>query len=305
MKYVLITNKTSSIMLNVILALLPGIAVLIYLYGLLIITNLLAAIGFALFLESVCLKLRHKNILFSLKDYSAIVTAVLLAVSLPPSIGLDKIFIGVVFAIVIAKHLYGGLGHNIFNPAMVGFLVLLIAYPSSFTNWAMAPNLDFSFFNSLNFADDISQATPLDPAFSKNTTAYLLPYYLINLSWLLGGLYLLYRKIIPWTLPLGFLIGIAGMSIILWALGNPSFNPLQQLFLGGSMLGAFFIVTDPVTAATTPIGKWIYSVLAGVFCILIREYCGYPDGVAFAIIFMNTWVPLINKLTIKSAFGYH
>ncbi len=285
--------NTNNIMLKVILALLPGTSVLIYFFDLGIIYNILFAILFSVSLEALCLKLRDKNVLFFLKDYSAIVTGILLAVCLPPYFNLPKIFIGIFFAIVITKHLYGGLGHNIFNPAMIGFAALLIAFPQDFTNWQLANNF-------MSIADDISQATPLDPIFSnnnKNTLLYYyLPYYLINSGWLIGSFYLIYRKILISALYLGFISGLIITSSLV------SFNPLEQLFLGGSMLGAFFIITDPVTAPTNNIGRWLYSFLAGSFCILIRKFCGYPDGVAFSIIFMNTWVPLINKITIHKSF---
>ncbi len=278
---------TNQLMLRVILALLPGISVLTYFFGLGIIFNIIYTSTFALLLESFCLKLRQKNILAVIQDNSALLTAVLLAVCLPPNFNIIKIFIGVAFAIVIAKHLYGGIGHNIFNPAMIGFIVLLVAFPQDFTQW---PNL-------ISIADDISQATPLDPSFTSTNIAYSMPFYLINLAWMLGGLYLLFIKIVPLTLPGGFITGLL-ISGFLIKLRYPDFPVIEQLFLGGSMLGAFFIITDPVTAATTPRGRLIYSILAGIFCNLIRKFCGYPDGVGFAVIFMNTWVPLINSLSI-------
>jgi len=295
----MIKLTTAKIMLYVILALIPGIIVLTYIYGFGIILNIFYSVIFAITLETLCLKLLNKAILFYFKDNSAIVTALLFAICLPANFSILKIFIGIFFAIVIAKQVYGGLGQNIFNPAMIGFLVLLITYPQDFTNWQIANTiLDYKVLFNI---DDISQATPLDPVFTDNSN--LLIYYIINTAWLGGGLFLIYKKIIPIVLPLGYIVGIFITSLLISALWGSIYNPIQQLFLGGSMLGAFFIVTDPVTAAATPIGRLIYSILAGVFCILIREYCGYPDGVAFGIVFMNTFVPLINKLTIKKPFG--
>ena len=192
----MIQTKTSQIMLQVLLALLPGILILSYLFGLSILSNIIVAILFAIGLEAFCLKVRQKNILFALQDNSALVTAILLAICLPPHIGVFKIFIGLVFAIIVAKHLYGGLGHNIFNPAMIGFIVLLIAFPQDFTNWPLVHNLNF---DSLSNADAISEPTPLDPAFTSNHalgSSYLLAYYSVNLGWLIGGLYLLFKKLL-------------------------------------------------------------------------------------------------------------
>ena len=299
-------------MLHVILGCTPAIITSSYFYGIGYIHNILWAILFAVISEGLFIAIRHykeQHLLILISDnilnYSAILTAILLSLCLPPDFSPSKILIGIIFAIIITKQLYGGLGHNIFNPAMMGFVILLIAYPAAFTNWP-APTDLFSFLDNgaSTLADDVSQATPLDPVFNnKHQMLYI--YYIINFSWLLGGLYLIYRKIINLVLPVSFILGIIITSSILYYINQSiTYHPLSQLLLGGTMMGAFFIITDPVTASTTLLGRWIYGMLAGVFCILIRQYAGYPDGVAFAILFMNIWVPLINKLTIKDPFGY-
>lgn len=287
-------------MLLVIVACLPGIMVSCYFYGLGIIINIMISVTASLAIESLCLKLRHKNVLHGLTDLSAIVSAILLALCLPPYFGLSKIIIGAVFAIVVAKHLYGGLGHNIFNPAMVGYLVLLVAFPQDFSNWQLSENINNFTLLDLNI-DALSQATPLDPIYSANNNIIIT--YIINISWLLGGIYLLSRKFIPIALPAGFLAGIFVASSLAYIVNSDLlYNPVQHLFLGSTMMAAFFIITDPVTASTTRKGRWLYSISAGLICFIIREFGGYPDGVGFAVLFMNFLSPLINKITIDKAY---
>lgn len=308
--------KTHNIMQQVIIACMPAIIILSYFLGMGIIYNIIYSILFAIILEYFCLKLREKSnqeVFNTVKDYSAILTAILFALCLPPNFSLIKIFIAIFFAIVIAKQIYGGLGHNIFNPAMVGYAVLLISFPQDFTNWFNIQD----YFNILdidnykNNIDAITQATPLDPIYDynkiNNNYNSKTIFYIINLTWLMSGLYLIYKKISAISLSLGFILGFI-LILIVNNIANNGFELininnlikiLEQLFLGATMMGAFFIISDPVTAATTPKGRWIYSILAGAFCAIIRLYTSYPDGVAFAVLFMNTWAPLINKLTIQ------
>lgn len=293
-------------MLIVILACLPAIVINSLLFGIGILKNILISLISAIFLESICLKSRKRDVISHLSDFSAILTAILLSLCLPPDFSSIKIFIGLFFSIVVTKHIYGGLGHNIFNPAMVGYVVLLIAFPQDFTHWPTPNNLYINETISLELfsrADDISQATPLDPIILANSINnqlnQLYTFYLINIAWLIGGIYLVYKKIITPRLPTGFLTGIFTTSLLSYYIAGGLYNPFSHLLLGGSMMGAFFIITDPVTASVTRYGQYIYSIAAGVLCFLIREYGGYPDGVAFAVLFMNTWVPLINKVTAK------
>lgn len=309
------TNKlsTSQIMLIVSLACLPAITVTSLVFGLGILKNILISILFALFFESICLKLRKREIKHSIFDFSALLTAILFSLCLPPDFSNIKILIGIFFAIVVTKHIYGGLGHNIFNPAMVGYVVLLIAFPQEFTNWPTPNNIVNYVYNIFHLdltnlgvyiqADDISQATPLDPIILTSSINkhlnFLYAFYLINCAWLVSGMYLVYKNIINIRLPLGFLSGLFLTSLMSYYLVGGLYNPIQHIFLGASMMGAFFIITDPVTASVTRHGQYVYSITAGMLCFLIREYGGYPDGVAFAVLFMNTWVPLINKLTAK------
>lgn len=308
------TPNTSNIMLTVILACVPGIILNHFIYGNGILLNIIYSIIFALIIEALCVILKNnsrKQIKTTLLDYSAIITAILFAICLPPNFSIYKIFIGMIFAICICKHIYGGLGHNIFNPAMVGYVILLVSFPDDFTNLPIQNSIIDIFSNShpIDF-DDISQATPLDPLikrgdFSLNidvSNIYLTSLYNVyisNIIWLISGLYLVYKKIIPIILPIGFLSAIFITAFLIQLSGNSIiYSPFQHLFLGSTMLAAFFIITDPVTAASNTLGKLIYSFLAGLFCYLIREYGSYPDGIGFAVIFMNSLVPLINKMTL-------
>lgn len=285
-------TTTNWIMVQVILACIPGVLITNVIFGFGIFLNVVFCIFTALILEATCLRLRNKPVAAALKDCSAIVTALLFAVCLPPTFSVFKIILGLFFAIVVAKHIYGGLGHNIFNPAMLGYVVLLVAFPRDFIHWEVVNSLISP------IADDISQATPLDPIISGQHP-YLKEIYLINLAWLLGGAYLLYKKIAPYSLAVGFLVGLFVVATLSFYMGQTSYYPFQHMLLGATMIGAFFIVTDPVTAPVSISGRWIYSILAGSLCYLIREYGSYPDGVGFAVLFMNSWVPLINRMIIK------
>jgi electron transport complex protein RnfD len=267
-------------------------------------------------------------------DMSAVVTAWLLALALPPLAPWWLVIVGTFFAIVIAKQLYGGLGYNPFNPAMVGYAALLISFPLIMTKWP-APLLlaehPLSFMDQLHFifshslpgdikVDAITSATPLDylktqlmlkHEVSSITQAPIFGAFgakggeLVTGAYLLGGLYLLQQRIISWHLPTVFLASLATISLAFYAIEPNHFaNPLFHLMSGASMLCAFFIITDPVSGPTTPRGKIYFAAGVGVLTYLIRVYGGYPDGVAFAVLLMNMCVPLIDALTQPRVFGH-
>ena len=241
---------------------------------------------------------------------------------------------GTAFAIVVAKQLYGGLGYNPFNPAMVGYAVLLISFPVLMTHWP-APlelaDIKLSFAEQAQYIfgsvlpagmqlDAVSMATPLDYLKTQLTlhhqvqeisTSGQFGYLgakgteLVVIAYLLGGLYLLQQRIISWHLPTAFLLVLAGMSGVFYLVDASHFaNPAFHLFTGASMLGAFFIITDPVSGPTTPKGKLVFAAGVAVLTYLIRVYGGYPDGVAFAVILMNMCVPLIDAWTQPRVFGH-
>lgn len=333
-------NKTSNIMLWVIVACIPGILAQIYYFGYGNLIQIAIAIITALIAESTVLSLRKRPIFTQIRDNSALLTGLLLAISLPPLAPWWIIVLGTTFSIVVAKQLYGGLGHNPFNPAMVGYVVLLVSFPVQMTCWLLPMNLQLapiSFFDTLliiltdniqNYSpyslpqniDAVSQATPLDafktglrsqsaiqvlqqPLFSDVLATH--GWQWINAGFLVGGLLLLWRKIIYWYIPVSFLLSLTVCTTISWLVApENSAPPLLHLFSGATMLGAFFIATDPVSAATTPKGRLIFGGLIGLLVWLIRVYGGYPDAVAFAVLLANIAVPLIDHYTQPRVHGH-
>lgn len=332
--YITAAPSVSVIMLKVLLALLPAIAAYVWVFGGGILVTLTLATVTALLAEAAMLKIRNKPILVFLLDGSAVLTAWLLALALPPLAPWWLVVVGILFAIVIAKQLYGGLGYNPFNPAMVGYAVLLISFPVIMTHWpaplSMA-ELKLSFADQLSYIfsghlpldanlDAVTSATPLDYLKTQlklqHTVAEitLSPIFgfvggkqseVIPFAYLLGGLYLLQQRIITWHLPAGFLGALALIGSGFYFI-NPSeyANAAFHLLSGASMLCAFFIITDPVSGPTTPKGKLWFAVGIAVLTYLIRIYGGYPDGVAFAVIFFNICVPLIDAYTQPRVFGH-
>jgi len=331
-----ITNapSVSIIMLKVLLALVPGIFAYAWVYGGGIFVTITLATATALVSEAVLLKIRQRAIRPYLSDLSAVVTAWLLALALPPLAPWWLVVVGTFFAIVIAKQLYGGLGYNPFNPAMVGYAVLLISFPIIMTKWPaplMLAQTKLGFMDQLQFIfgnvlptnvkiDAITSATPLDylktqlmlkHEVSSITEAPIFGTFgakggeLVTAAYLLGGLYLLQQRIISWHLPTAFLGVLATMSLAFYAVNPAHFaNPLFHLMSGASILCAFFIITDPISGPTTPRGKLYFAAGVAVITYLIRVYGGYPDGVAFAVLLMNMCVPLIDAHTQPRVFGH-
>lgn len=326
-------HNVSQLMLHVLLACVPGTAALVFFFGYGVLFNLASLVLFALLFEAVVLWLRQRPVLPALRDLSAIVTAVLLALALPPAapwwLGITAIF----FAIVIGKQLYGGLGYNPFNPAMIGYAVVLVAFPVQMTRWllpqgvtAVLPGFSealtiFADGELLQGIDAFTGATALD-SFRQQQGAQLvsefwqtsplmgqwsgLGWEWINGGFLFGGLYLLYKRIISWHIPLALLLTLTVLALLFDDGGSSASHgpPLMHLFGGATMLGAFFIATDPVTAATTKHGKLVYGALIGLMIYLIRAFGSYPDGVAFAVLLGNLAVPLIDTCTRPRTVGH-
>lgn len=326
-------NTVAKVMLTVVIALVPAIIAYVWFFGTGIIIQLFLCIFFALVFETISLKLLKKPIKLYLKDYSAFVTAILFALCLSPTAPWWISLIGLFFAIVVAKHLFGGLGQNIFNPAMVGFAVILISFPQAMSVWlpphAISPytlsfveNLQVIFLNqfptSVTF-DTLTQATPLDSiktgigqefTISEITSAPLfgdfggLGWEWIANMYFLGGIFLVYKRIITWRIPVAVIL-----TTILFSLPFNLYNadnfigPLQHLFSGGLMLAAFFIATDPTSGCSSHKGQLFFGAGVAIMTILVREFGNYPDGVAFGILLMNMAAPLIDRLTIPKPFG--
>ena len=322
-------------MFNVILALLPAITAYIWMFGWGVMINILLAVSVALVCEAAMLKARGRPLQPFITDGSAILTALLLAFALPPLAPWWLTTIGVAFAIIIAKHLYGGLGFNPFNPAMIGYVVLLISFPREMTLWPLPPQLaeqalsfgatvDYMFFARLPAdlaIDALTAATPLDAMKTQlglgHSTKEIMAaqpvfgflggkgWEWINLLLLAGGLWLIYRRIINWHIPVALLGSLFTMALLFFLL-DPAHtpSPLFHLFSGAVILGAFFIATDPVTAATSNIGRLWYGAGIGILIYIIRTWGGFPDSVAFAVLLMNMAAPTIDYYTKPRVFGH-
>ena len=331
--YLSASNRVTDHMVHLLLALSPAIAALTVFFGPGVLINIGLACTVALLSEAAMLKLRGKPLKPFLTDGSAIVTAVLIAIALPPLSPWWLTAIGIVFAIVFAKHLYGGLGYNPFNPAMVAYVLLLISFPVEMTRWlpvADLSNIDITFATALQIifteqspyqiaVDSLSGATPLDimktqiglaqtPELIQQNSAFGLlagqGWQWVNIWFAIGGLFLLYRKVINWHIPFAMLFALTFISLIKWQISpETTASPVFHLLSGGTMIGAFFIATDPVSAATTLKGRLIYGAGIGLLTYIIRVWGGYPDGIAFAVLLMNMLVPLIDDLTRSDVYG--
>ncbi len=326
-------DSVSAIMLKVILALLPGIALYVWYFGPAILVSITLASITALATEAAMLKIRRRPIMPFLKDNSALLTGWLLALSIPPLAPWWLVVVGTAFCIAIAKHLYGGLGNNPFNPAMIGYAVLIVSFPVQMTHWITPHGMgatELSFVQQLHYIfggslpdglklDAVTMATPLDTL--KTQLHLSLPVNdiltqpifgrlaghgseMVAIGFLIGGLYLLATRIISWHLPvayLGTLFAVAGIFHLL----DPAHyvTPLFHWFSGAAMLGAFFILTDPISSPTTHKGKIIFAAGAGLITYLIRVFGAFPDGMAFATLLMNICVPLLDAYTQPKVFG--
>ena len=326
-------SSVSQIMLRVLLALIPGIALYVWYFGPAILVSIALASVTALATEAVMLKLRQRPLRPFLSDNSALLTAWLLALSIPALAPWWLVVVGTAFAIAISKHLYGGLGNNPFNPAMIGYAVLIISFPVHMTHWItphgmggielpFGEQLDYIFNGVLPDGlklDAVTMATPLD---TLKTQLHLglsandirdMPIYgylagkgseMVAIGFAIGGLYLLSIRIISWHLPVAFLLSLFATAGIFHLVDPVHYvTPLFHWFSGAAMLGAFFILTDPVTSPTTAKGKLIFAAGAGLLTYLIRAFGGFPDGMAFATLLMNICVPLIDAWTQPKVFG--
>lgn len=321
-------------MTKVLLALVPAILTYVYWFGVGVLITLALATLTALLAEAAMLKLRQRPIAPFVSDMSAVTTAWLLALAIPPLAPWWLIVVGTLFAIVFSKQLYGGLGYNPFNPAMVGYAVLLISFPVLMTKWpstltmaghalSFAEQWQYIFTQSLPVGvdlDAVTSATPLDYLKTQLRLGHGLPEIQsapmfgslagvgsqsVALAYLAGGVYLWQQKIISWHLPVGFLATMAALSGVFWLIAPDQYaSPIFHVFAGASLLGAFFIITDPVSGPTTPAGKLWFAGGVASLTYFIRVYGGFPDGVAFAVLIMNICVPLIDAHTQPRVFGH-
>ena len=334
--YLAPTSNVASMMQQVLLALVPAALAHVYFFGPGFIFNLIVASAFCVGGEALMMHLRGRPPESALSDYSALVTAALLAFALPSLTPWWVTGTGALFGIVVAKHLYGGLGFNIFNPAMAGYVVILVAFPMHLNLW-VAPrmgDIDYEFLTILQTLkytltgilpdaltyDEVSRATPLDVMKSglnnMRTTVEIrsLPimgdFGGVGWEWIgnfiaIGGFWLMIRKIIRWQIPVGVGIGLLIPAGIMWLI-SPGTQPSPgfHMFSGAALLCAFFIATDPVSAATSPKGRFIYGIGIGFVIYAIRTWGSYADGVAFAVIIMNMAVPAIDYMTRPQIVGH-
>jgi electron transport complex protein RnfD len=331
------SGTAANVMQQVLLATLPGVLALTLNFGSGVILNIALCSLFCCGFEALALKIRNRPIGFYLKDYSALVTAFLLGIALPPYAPWWLLATGCFFAIIVAKQLYGGLGYNPFNPAMIAYVVLLISFPIEMTRWTLPVSLlpeganlpsiiqalQLVFIgDSSSLADGYTGATPLDVV-KQNTGLTLQGLYTenalfssarfagagwewINLAFLAGGVYLLYKKIFTWHAPVAMLAALTILAALFYDGGSSSSagSPLFHLLSGATMFGAFFIVTDPVSSAASTRGRLIYGAGIGILVFIIRAWGNYPDAVAFAVLLMNFAAPFIDYYTLPRTYGH-
>jgi electron transport complex protein RnfD len=324
------TDRTGDqIALLVILACFPGFLALSWHFGWGVSLNVFICIFSSVIFEAVALSLREKSLNYCLQDFSTVLTAVLIGLSLPPLCPWWLPIIGCFVAILVGKHAYGGLGANPFNPAMVGYATLLLCFPFSMSQWlAMDPSYSSEaqhltlidsimiIIGNIQQFDGITGATPLE-VLKQNDGLLVTQLYSekdifsesgwagvgwewVNLGFLLGGLFLIISKIITWHAPAGMLGSIAILSLVFWDSGSSASlgSPIFHLFSGATMIGAFFIITDPVSSATSAAGRLTFGILVGILVFFLRGWSDYPDGLAFAVLTANFIAPTIDKYTV-------
>jgi electron transport complex protein RnfD len=313
--------STDSIMLNVVYALLPVAVFAVFAFGWNALLVLVTAVAACVLTEHWLCRLANKE--STISDWSAVVTGLLLGLTLPPIFPLWMTFCGGVIAIALGKAAFGGLGYNVFNPALVGRAVLQAAFPVAITTWypSFLPDRFASLSGStlaMPFAepqfDGISGATPLAAfKFEQITTGTQeLALGLISgstgetcaLLIILGGLYLVYRKMMNWRIPLAVLGSAFILSGLMYMIDSELYpSPGFMLFSGGLMLGAVFMATDMVASPLTPAGVWIYGAIIGILTIVIRLWGGLPEGVMYAILLANAISPHIDNVIRPRVYG--
>ena len=290
-------------MLRVVLAMLPPLLVASWLLGVGMLLNAAIAVITCLVSEAAALQARGRPLRTFLTDGSAVVTGLIIAFALPPGTAWWVTVIACVFAVVFAKHLYGGLGYNLFNPAMVGYVVVLVSFPDQISVWS-AP-------------DGMTGATPLDGVRNGLTAMLTMDeiratgllesrdWLWINLAAFAGGVWLLYTGVIRWHIPAA-MIGTMGLLYTVFYVFDPATNvaPLTGLASGGLMFTAFFVATDPVSGAASDRGRLLFAAGIGLLAFGLRKWSAYPDGLAFAVLLMNTAAPLIDRYTIPRVSGH-
>ena len=319
---------TTQVMQTVLLATLPGVAALTWFFGPGTLVNIAFGGALALACEYLALRLRNREPTLYLKDYSVLVTSTLLCIALPPYAPWWLVMTGILAAVILGKHVFGGLGYNPFNPAMVGYVVLLISFPLQMSSWQAPRGLgDMPGLSEALAAlflpatyDGITMATPLD-LLRQNKGLLMEDLYQqspqfgqwagvgwewVNMAFLAGGLWLIYRGIFTWHAPLAMLVTLGLCAAIGFDSGSSESggSPLLHWLSGATMFGAFFIITDPVSGATSNRGRLLFGALVGILLYLIRVHGNYPDAVAFAVLILNFAAPFIDQYTQPTTYGH-
>ncbi len=314
-------DTTPDIMFTVVYTLVPVIAVSFYFFGLSAILITATAIFSCMFTEWFFN--RDKPITSSLKDGSALITGILLALTLPPGFPLWMVFLGGVVAIGMGKMIWGGLGQNVFNPALLGRAFLQAAFPTAITTWSppdgrffglRGTNMAFPFYQGENI-DAVSTATPLSKMKFDHEFESTLNLLFGNtggslgetcgLLLILAGAFLLYKKIINWRIVASIVLTVCVFSGVFYLI-DPSIypSPIFMLLSGGMLLGTVYMATDLVTSPLTPKGCWIFGIGIGLLVVLIRLWGGLPEGMMYAILLMNAATPLINRFAKNRTYGH-
>ncbi len=321
-------SSVEQVMKQVLLATIPGVLVLTWFFGPGAIINIVFGSALALAFEAWVLWLRGKNYKTSLKDHSVIVTATLLCIALPPYAPWWLIAVGIGVSVLLGKHVFGGLGYNPFNPAMVGYVVLLVSFPLQMSSWTEPRGIGevpgivdaFTALFAASSYDAITAATPLD-LFRQNSGMLFddlmqskaeltgpiagLGWDWVNLAFLAGGIWLLRQRIFTWHAPVGMLAALTICAAVGYDDGSSTGggSVLFHLFSGATMFGAFFIITDPVSSAVSNKGRLIFGAMVGILVYLIRVYGNYPDAVAFGVLLLNFAAPFIDQYTQPTVYG--
>ena len=314
-------DTTPKIMMKVVYTLIPVILVSIYYFGLGAMLVTITAVFSCMFAEWLFNGAEDK--LKSLKDGSGLITGLLLALTLPPGFPLWMVFIGGMVAIGMGKAMWGGLGQNVFNPALLGRAFLQAAFPTAITTWSPPDGRYFGlrgtngampFFQAENI-DGATGATPLSQMKFDHLPTDTMDLLMGNTGGSLGetcaivlilvGIYLLIKKIIDWRIPLSILLTVSVFSGIFYLIDPEIYpSPIFMILSGGLLLGAVYMATDLVTSPLTPKGTWIYGIGIGILVVLIRIWGGLPEGVMYAILLMNAGTPLINRFAKIRTYGH-
>ena len=313
-------ESVSRIMLDVVLALIPAGIVAALVFGWRVLLVIGTAVLFAVLTEALIQKLTKQPV--TINDWSAVITGILLAYNLPPTAPLWLAAIGSIIAIALVKQAFGGLGQNFMNPALAARAILLAAWPVQMTDWLipgttiLSWDITASATASATAVDALSGATPL-AVLSSGAGVEALPSFwdiligniggcigeVSSLALLIGAIYLLYRRVISWRIPLTY---IGTVALLTWVFGGEGLftgNGIYHIFIGGLILGAFYMATDYSSSPVTPKGQIIMGIGCGILTSVIRLIGGYPEGVSYSILIMNIATPLIDKYTMPRIFG--